>query len=105
VARLARGCACNQGDDAVQCGQPGGAVRAVTWWGRSPSGRDRYLFLAALAPVLSMVDVTERRLPNQLTVGSYPVLAAALVIAAAITDDCRRLLRATIGSLRRPCSI
>jgi len=29
--------------------------------------------LAALAPVLSMVDVTERRLPNQLTVGSYPV--------------------------------
>jgi leader peptidase (prepilin peptidase) / N-methyltransferase len=58
--------------------------------------------LAALAPVLSMVDIAEQRLPNPLTIGSYPVLAAVLVIAAAFTDDWPALLRAAIGFIALP---
>jgi leader peptidase (prepilin peptidase)/N-methyltransferase len=58
--------------------------------------------LAALAPVLSMVDVAERRLPNMLTVGSYPVLAVVLAIAAAFTDDWPALLRAVVGFIALP---
>jgi leader peptidase (prepilin peptidase)/N-methyltransferase len=75
---------------------------AVAWWIGFHPVVVAICVLAALTPVLSAVDVVERRLPNLLTVGSYPVLVAVLVIAAAFTDDWSALLRAVVGFIALP---
>jgi leader peptidase (prepilin peptidase)/N-methyltransferase len=58
--------------------------------------------LAVLAPALGMVDVVEQRLPNVLTVGSYPILVALLGAEAALSGDWPALLRAAAGFVALP---
>ena len=57
-----------------------------------------YLYLAAVAVALAFIDVAHRRLPDMLTLGSYPVAFAALGAAAPVVrDGTSHLIHAFIG--------
>jgi leader peptidase (prepilin peptidase) / N-methyltransferase len=56
-------------------------------------------WLAAISPALTAADVLEHRLPNLLTLGSYPVTATLLTVAAVADDDPRALLHSLAASL------
>lgn len=56
-------------------------------------------WLAAISPALVAVDVLEHRLPNALTVGSYPVAGALLGLAAVIGDEPGAAVQAGLGAL------
>lgn len=45
------------------------------------------VWLAVISPALTMVDVLEHRLPNALTIGSYPVVGTLLGLAAVIDRE------------------
>ncbi len=51
-------------------------------------------WIAAVAPTLAAIDLLEQRLPNPLTLGSYPVLLVLLAAAAIANGDAAALLRA-----------
>jgi leader peptidase (prepilin peptidase)/N-methyltransferase len=51
-------------------------------------------WIAAVAPTLTMVDLLERRLPDALTLGSYPILLALLSAAAVVDGRPGALVRA-----------
>jgi leader peptidase (prepilin peptidase) / N-methyltransferase len=55
--------------------------------------------LAAVCIALALIDAGTSRLPNALTVGSYPWLAGLLVLAAVIDGSWGRLLGAAVGAL------
>jgi leader peptidase (prepilin peptidase) / N-methyltransferase len=57
------------------------------------------LFFAALGVALSAIDLDVRRLPNVLVLPSYPVLAALLALASAVTGDGTALVRAVAGAV------
>ncbi|MFC7495966.1 MULTISPECIES: prepilin peptidase [unclassified Nocardioides] len=54
-----------------------------------------YLFFAAVAMALALIDLDVRRLPNVIVLPSYPVLAVLLALGA----DRPALLRAAVGAL------
>jgi leader peptidase (prepilin peptidase) / N-methyltransferase len=56
------------------------------------------LFFTALGVALSGIDLDVRRLPNVLVLPSYPVLAALLALASAVTGDWTALVRAGAGA-------
>ena len=57
-----------------------------------------YLYLAAVAVALAFIDVAHRRLPDLLTLGSYPVAFAALGAATPVArDGTSHLIHAFIG--------
>lgn len=56
-----------------------------------------YLYLAAVAVALAMIDLDVRRLPDVIVLPSYGVALALLALASAGTDDWGALLRALIG--------
>lgn len=53
-------------------------------------------WIAAVAPTLAVIDLLEQRLPDALTLSSYPVLLMLLVVAATADGDPRALLRAVV---------
>jgi len=55
------------------------------------------LYLAAVGTVLVCVDIRSRRLPDRLTLPSYPVLLVLLGVAAAVERASRPLLHAIIA--------
>jgi leader peptidase (prepilin peptidase)/N-methyltransferase len=58
-----------------------------------------YLYLAAIAVALALIDLDVKRLPDAIVLPSY-VVAAVLLAAAALADgDLGALLRAAIGGL------
>ncbi len=57
------------------------------------------LTFTALGVALSAIDLDLRRLPNALVLPAYPVLAALLAVAAAVTGDWSALLRAALGAV------
>lgn len=63
-----------------------------------PMALPAYLYLAAVAVMLTATDLRVRRLPNAIVLPSYPVLAGLLSIAAAWQRDWWPLARAGIGS-------
>ena len=56
-----------------------------------------FLYLAAIAVALTMIDIDTRRLPNAIVLPSYVVVGALLTVAAAVSGDWDNLLRAGLG--------
>ena len=58
-----------------------------------------YLYLAVVSVALAAIDLRTKRLPNALTLPSYPVFAALLLLPAAAQDDWGGYGRALLGGL------
>ncbi len=58
-----------------------------------------YLYLAAVGVALALIDLDVQRLPDVLTLPSYPVLLVLLVTAAAVDDAWSQLFRALVMGL------
>ena len=58
-----------------------------------------YLYLAAVGLALALIDLDVRRLPDALTLPSYPVVAALLALGAALGSGSGELVRALLGGL------
>ena len=58
-----------------------------------------YLYLAAVGVALALIDLDVRRLPDVLTLPSYPVGAGLLAVGAAFGSPSGSLLRALVGGL------
>jgi len=71
----------------------GAAVLATTW-----AERVAFLVLAVVCAFLVVIDLSEYRLPDALVLPTYPVLLAALTLAAAIGNEWSRLGRAAAGA-------
>lgn len=56
-----------------------------------------YLYGAAIAIALTLIDIETHRLPNVIVLGSYPVVVALLAVAAWGTGDWGSLVRALLG--------
>lgn len=56
-----------------------------------------FLYLAAIAVALALIDLDSHLLPNAIVLPSYPVLAVLLTAASWIEGDWSALLRAAIG--------
>jgi leader peptidase (prepilin peptidase)/N-methyltransferase len=56
-----------------------------------------YLYLAAVGLALALIDLDCKRLPNALTLPSYPVAAVLLGAAALLGSDSGDLVRALLG--------
>jgi leader peptidase (prepilin peptidase) / N-methyltransferase len=56
------------------------------------------LYLAAISIALTMIDLKLKRLPNAITLPSYPIAAALLTLAALAEREPGRLIGAAIGS-------
>lgn len=57
-----------------------------------------FLYLAAIAVALALIDLETHRLPNAIVLPAYPASIALLVVASAGTGDWWALLRAAIGA-------
>ena len=57
-----------------------------------------YLYLAAIGVALALIDLDVQRLPDALTLPSYPVVAVLLSVAAVTGDHPGALLRALVGA-------
>ena len=58
-----------------------------------------YLYLAAVGLALALIDLDCKRLPDALTLPSYPVVAALLTLGAVLGSDSGQLVRALLGGL------
>jgi len=58
-----------------------------------------YLYLVAIGVALAFIDIDVHRLPDVITLPSYPVVLALLAVAAAGTGDWSSYLRALAGGL------
>lgn len=77
-----------------------GALFALLAWRTGPEPvLAAYLYLAAIGVALVTIDLAVHRLPDRLTLPSYPVVAVLLVASSLIGDDWARLGRAAVGGL------
>lgn len=58
-----------------------------------------FLYFAAIAVALTMIDLDVQRLPDAIVLPSYAVVAVLLTLAAAMTGEWGQLLRAGAGGL------
>ena len=58
-----------------------------------------YLYLAAVGMALALIDIDVKRLPDVLTLPSYPVAAGLLGLAALLGSDSGSLVRALLGGV------
>ncbi len=58
-----------------------------------------YLYLAAVGLALALIDLDCKRLPDALTLPSYPIAAGLLTAAAVLGSDSGELVRALLGGL------
>jgi leader peptidase (prepilin peptidase)/N-methyltransferase len=58
-----------------------------------------YLYLAAIAVALALIDLDVRRLPNAIVLPSYPVVAVLLLLPAVADGRWDDYLRAVLGGL------
>jgi leader peptidase (prepilin peptidase)/N-methyltransferase len=56
-----------------------------------------YLYLAAIGIALALIDIDVKRLPDALTLPSYPVAAVLLAVGSAGHGDVDSLVRAALG--------
>ena len=56
-----------------------------------------YLYLAAIAVALALIDIDTKRLPNAIVLPSYAVAGTLLTVAAAASGEWDQLLRAGLG--------
>ena len=62
-----------------------------------------YLYLTAVGIALAFIDLDTKRLPNALTLPSYPILAALLLLPAVAYGDWSAYLRAMLGAAALFC--
>ena len=75
------------------------ALFGVTaWWAGPVWHLPAYLYLAAVAVALALIDLDVHRLPDAIVLPSYPVLAVLLVGASALEGEWDGLLRAALGA-------
>lgn len=82
-------------------------VTALLWlslaWRFGGGGLVAYLpvvlYLATVGVALAAVDVDVHRLPERLTLPSYPVVAVLLLLASAVTGEWRALLAALLAGV------
>ncbi len=58
-----------------------------------------YLYLTAIGVALAFIDLDTKRLPNALTLPSYPVMAALLLLPAVVEPAWPDFLRALLGGV------
>ncbi|WP_432498588.1 prepilin peptidase [Kineococcus auxinigenes] len=58
-----------------------------------------YLYLAAIAVALALIDLDVHRLPDAIVLPSYPVVAGLLLLASALNGDWAAALRAAVGAV------
>lgn len=73
----------------------GAVAWAIGWDWALPA----FLYLAAVGMALSVIDLDTRRLPNALTLPSYPIVAGLLGLAAALDQAWAQWGRALLGGL------
>lgn len=75
-------------------------VALALWLGRLDQlgALPAYLYFAAIAVALAVIDVDVRRLPDAIVLPSYPALAGLLTFAAVWQDDGPALIRAAAGA-------
>jgi leader peptidase (prepilin peptidase)/N-methyltransferase len=81
---------------AVEAGTAALFAGTAAWLGPSwllPA----FLAFAAVAVLLTAIDLAHKRLPDRIVLPCYPVFAALLAVAAAGTGDWGALLRALLG--------
>jgi len=71
----------------------------LTAWRLGPTWElPAYLYLAAIAVALTMIDIDVRRLPNAIVLPSYVVAAVLLLLPAVATGEWHAYLRALLGA-------
>jgi leader peptidase (prepilin peptidase) / N-methyltransferase len=74
------------------------ALFGLTAWRLGPVWHlPAYLYLAAVAVALTLIDVDVRRLPNAIVLPSYAVAALLLLVPAVADGDWHAYLRALLG--------
>ncbi|MBD7916840.1 prepilin peptidase [Cellulomonas sp. Sa3CUA2] len=74
-----------------------GLLFAATAWFFGPSwDLPAHLYLVAIGVALAYIDIDVHRLPDAITLPSYPVVLALLAVAAAGTGDWSSYLRAVV---------
>ena len=77
-----------------------GALFALLAWRVGPEPvLATYCYLAAIGVALVVIDLAVHRLPDRLTLSSYPVVAVLLTAASAVDGDWAALVRAAIGAV------
>ncbi len=69
----------------------------TAWWAGPTWHLPAYLYLAAIAVALALIDLDVHRLPDAIVLPSYPVLAVLLLGASALEGDGGAALRAVVG--------
>jgi leader peptidase (prepilin peptidase)/N-methyltransferase len=77
----------------------GALFAGVAAWSGPQAELPAYLYLAAVGVALALIDLDVKRLPDALTLPSYPVGLALLAVASAVHADGWSLLRAVLGML------
>jgi leader peptidase (prepilin peptidase) / N-methyltransferase len=92
------------GEDEVRCSPwvtapATGLLYALLAWRVGASAiLPAYLYLAAIGVALVVIDLAVHRLPDRLTLPSYPIVAVLLVAASAVEGEWAALARAAIGA-------
>jgi leader peptidase (prepilin peptidase)/N-methyltransferase len=76
----------------------GATFALVGWRVGATASLAVFLYVAAIGVALVVIDLAVHRLPDRLTLPSYPVVAALLGAAAVADGDWRPLQRAAIGA-------
>lgn len=76
------------------------AFALFTWWAaarQEAASAPAWCYLAAVGLALAAIDFETHRLPNEIVLPSYPVLAVLLTVAALVEGHAGNLVRAAIG--------
>ncbi|PID54157.1 MAG: prepilin peptidase [Micrococcales bacterium] len=82
----------------VEAGTAAAFGLTAWWWGLSWE-LPAFLYLAAVAVALALIDIDVKRLPDAIVLPSYLACALLLALAAAGTGEPARLIRAGLGGL------
>ena len=77
----------------------GALFAAMAWRFGFDAVLPAFLYLMAVGLALALIDADTKRLPDVLTLPSYPVAAALLAVAALVTGEPKSLLHMLFGGL------
>ena len=75
------------------------AMAAAVWQFGGTWSLPAYLYLGLITGPLTVIDLREKRLPNRLTLPSYPIVAVLIALAALIEGTWPAAGRAALGAL------
>lgn len=71
----------------------------VAWWAGPVWHLPAFLYLAAVAVALTLIDLEHHRLPDRIVLPSYVVGAVLLAVPALVAGDPGQLVRAGVGAV------